>query len=123
MLNNIAFPPRAADKPFTVEDGLDVQRTQLFALRPKLNETCYLDLAWWLKEQNSKLEEGATGFDVERGQALIEFVQNWAPHHLSPGAMANALAVITTDPKIAGWLSENDPKALEQCQRALGVVA
>lgn len=37
-------------------------------------------------------------------------------------AMVSALLVLTRDPKIRMWLKDNDPKALEQAEKALTLV-
>jgi hypothetical protein len=38
-------------------------------------------------------------------------------------ALVNALAVLTRDPRLCGWLATSDPKALEQIEDALAAAA
>ena len=58
-------------------DGLTIQHEQMLEWSTKLNAQCYIALRDRAANQNQKLSENASGFDVWRGTDMDEFVNNW----------------------------------------------
>jgi hypothetical protein len=62
---------------FTKEQGFDIQKQQLDRWKPKLSNALYSDLLAFVEEDNAKLPENATGYDVCRGTEFDNFIANW----------------------------------------------
>ena len=60
--------------PFTVKEGLAYQSHDLRQWKTVLNKTAYLRLVIHIEDKNSRLTDKDTGYDVFRGQDLLEFV-------------------------------------------------
>ena len=59
---------------FTVKEGIAYQSHDLRQWKTVLNKTAYLRLVSHIKDKNSRLTDKDTGYDVFRGQDLLEFV-------------------------------------------------
>ena len=58
-------------------EGLDIQHEQILEWSTKLNATCYIALCKEAAQQNMKLTEKSTGYNVWRGVDIDNFVSDW----------------------------------------------
>lgn len=62
--------------PFTVEEGIAIQTENLKCLEKVLNAYAYNRLSEKIERENKKLTADSSGYDVFRGQALTNFIDN-----------------------------------------------
>jgi len=66
-------------KPFTVQDGLEVQIQDMKNWQVRLTDQCFSALQAEQARRNGRLSADANGYDVWRGCQLTEFITNWRP--------------------------------------------
>ena len=59
---------------FTVAEGINFQSRDLLRWKTVLNNTAYLRLVIEIEDKNSRLTDKNSGYDVFRGQDLLNFV-------------------------------------------------
>jgi hypothetical protein len=64
-------------KPFSLNAGLDVQQDNLEFWESVLQPVVFTSLVEAAIEENNKLRPCDDGYDVWRGQSLVEFVLNY----------------------------------------------